>query len=70
MMFKKQVCFFCQKKIQPSYKKIEVLKDFISDRGKILGRTRSGLCQKHQKKLARAVKRARYLSLLPFVVKA
>lgn len=66
---KKENCFFCQKKIQVSYKKIDILKDFLSDRKKILGRSRSGLCQKHQKRLAREVKRARYLGLLPFVVK-
>jgi len=62
-------CFFCQKKKQPNYKEVDVLKKFVSDRGKILRRNYTGLCQKHQKRLARAVKRARYLALLPFTVK-
>lgn len=67
---KKADCIFCQKGETPSYKEIEVLKKFISDRGKILGRNKTGLCQKHQRRLAKAVKRARHLALLPFVAKS
>jgi small subunit ribosomal protein S18 len=62
-------CLFCKKKLAPDYKEIAVLNRFISDRGKILGRSRTGLCQKHQRHLTRAIKRARHLALLPFVVK-
>lgn len=62
------VCSFCQEKQEPDYKQVEVLKRFMTDRAKIVGRGRSGLCQKHQRRVATAVKRARYLGLLPFVV--
>jgi len=65
----KSSCYFCQKGREPDFKEIEVLARFTSDRGKILNRSYSGLCQKHQKRVTRAVKRARHLALLPFVVK-
>lgn len=54
---------------EPSYKKWEVLAHFISDRGKMLPRSRTGLDAKTQRKLSREIKRARHLALLPFVVK-
>lgn len=41
---------------------------FVNDRAKIAGRDRSGLCTKHQRKVAEEVKRARHLALLPFSV--
>lgn len=62
-------CFFCRKRHQPSYKEVEVLQKFVSDRAKILGRNKTGLCQKHQKRVAQTVKRARYLALLPFIAR-
>ncbi len=49
-----------------NYKDPAALFKFITDRGKILGRSRSGLSAKQQRQLAQAVKRARYLALLPF----
>lgn len=61
-------CAFCQEAVGPDWKNPEALKRFISERGKILGVDRTGLCQKHQRKFANAVKRARFLGLLPFVV--
>ena len=54
---------------QPDYKKVEELKPFLTDRGKILPKSRSGLTAKTQRHLAVAVKRARHLALLPFVTK-
>ncbi|MFC1711277.1 30S ribosomal protein S18 [Patescibacteria group bacterium] len=59
-------CFFCQNKIQPSFKEVDMLKRYITDRGKIVGRSKTGCCQKHQKRVAKAVKRARHLALLPY----
>jgi len=61
-------CFYCQNKKLPDYKEFETLGKFVSDRGKILSRGRSGVCAKHQRLLAKAIKRARHLALLPFVV--
>ena len=62
-------CFFCQSGQMLDYKKTETLSRFVSDRGKIVSRTKTGVCAKHQRRLAREVKRARYLGLIPFVAK-
>lgn len=59
-------CSFCRAKIEPDYKNAQELSKFVSERGKILGRVRSGLCAKHQRRLAVSVKRARHLGLLAF----
>lgn len=56
-------------KIVFDYKDPEILGKFVSDRGKIIGRSRTGLSAKQQRRLAKAVKRARYLGLLPFTTK-
>lgn len=55
--------------MEPDFVDFETLKKFISDRGKIQPVARTSTCMKHQRKLATAVKRARFLSLLPFAVK-
>jgi small subunit ribosomal protein S18 len=60
-------CFFCKEKKEPDYKNIPSLERFTTDRGKIIARSWTGLCQKHQRRLTRAIKRARFLALLPFV---
>jgi len=59
-------CYFCNEKKEPDYKDIPVLEKYLSERGKILAKSRTGICMKHQKRLGRAVKRARFLALLPF----
>jgi len=65
---KRKVCFFCKDKVKTiDYKDPVKLRHYISDRGKIEPRRRSGTCAKHQRLLAMAVKRARYLALLPYV---
>jgi small subunit ribosomal protein S18 len=55
---------------KPDYKKPEELRPYLSDRGKIMPKSRTGLTAKSQRHLATEVKRARHLALLPFVVKA
>lgn len=64
--FRKLKCPFCESGGKPDYKEVEVLRRFVSDRGKIVSRGRSGVCAKHQRRLAQAIKRARYLGLVPF----
>jgi len=59
-------CFFCKEKKEPDYKEVEVLEKYLSERSKILSKSKTGICMKHQKRLSRAVKRARFLALLPF----
>ena len=49
------------------YKDVNVLRKFISDRGKIRSRRITGACRRHQNQIATAVKRARELALLPYV---
>lgn len=66
---KPKECYFCKNKISANYKELKDLERFISERGKIMGRMYTGICQKHQKQLTTAVKRARYLALLPFIVR-
>lgn len=49
------------------YKDIETLKQFITERGKILPRRITGVCHHYQKVLKQAIKRARHMALIPFV---
>ncbi|MFQ5996485.1 MAG: 30S ribosomal protein S18 [Dehalococcoidales bacterium] len=63
---KRKFCSFCKDKTEViDYKEPEKLRHYISDRGKIVPRRKSGTCAKHQRLLALAVKRARHLALLP-----
>jgi len=65
---RRRVCAFCVDKVSHiDYKDHARLRDFISDRGKILKSRMTGTCAKHQRKLAQAIKRARHVALLPFV---
>lgn len=59
-------CYFCDAKIIPDYKNYATLAKVLSDRAKIIGKKRSGVCSKHQRKLTLEIKRARHLGLLPF----
>ena len=66
-MPKRKVCSFCAEHVQDiDYKKPAMLRRYISDRGKIEPRRRTGTCAKHQRALAIAVKRARHLAMLPY----
>ncbi len=66
---KRKVCSFCRDKVKDiSYKDPVQLRHYISDRGKIEPRRKTGTCAKHQRILAMAIKRARHLALLPYVV--
>ena len=63
-------CYFCQNEIKEiDYKDIQTLQRFVSSYAKIMPRKRSAVCAKHQRKLAQAIKRARFLALLPFSVR-
>lgn len=68
-MGRKKVCFFTKNKITHiDYKDVELLKRFISANGKIIPRRVTGTSAKYQRKLAIAIKRARQMALLPYVV--
>jgi small subunit ribosomal protein S18 len=49
-----------------NYKQVEALERYVTDRGKIRSRRQTGNCAKHQRVLARAIKRARFMALLPY----
>ncbi|MBI4300814.1 MAG: 30S ribosomal protein S18 [Chloroflexi bacterium] len=64
---RRKVCSFCEEKTKTiDYKDINRLRRFISDRGKIEPRRKTGTCARHQRRLTIALKRARHLALLPF----
>jgi small subunit ribosomal protein S18 len=64
----KDHCFYCvEKQIPIDYKVPEALKFYISGYKKILPRRYTGLCSKHQREITQAIKRAREMSLLPYV---
>jgi small subunit ribosomal protein S18 len=62
-----KTCYFDTEKKEPTYEDTGTLQRFITERGKIIPRSRSGLCAKHQKSLAKNIKYARHLALIPFV---
>lgn len=63
-------CYFCLHSIKEiDYKDVDTLKRFLSGQMKIYPRRKTKLCAKHQRQLKRAVKRARILGLLPFVIR-
>ena len=58
-------CYFCQRNIKEiDFKNTQLLRRFISGSGKIIPKKRTGICSSHQRKLAKAIKRARVLALL------
>ena len=64
---RKRFCRFCVDKNKIiDYKDIKTLEALIRERGKMISRRLSGNCAKHQRNLARAIKRARFISLIPY----
>jgi small subunit ribosomal protein S18 len=64
---RRKVCYFTVNNITYiDYKDVDLLKRFISERGKILPRRVTGTCAKYQRQLTRAIKRARQMALLPY----
>jgi small subunit ribosomal protein S18 len=65
---RKKYCWFCKNNMKDiDYKDIDILQRYIPERGKIAPRRVTGTCAYHQRKLTRAIKRARHLALLPYV---
>ena len=66
---RKRVCSFCVDKVENiDYKETHKLRKYVTERGKILPRRISGNCAKHQRQVTLAIKRARSIALLPYVV--
>ena len=66
--FRKKVCKICQNKEEANinYKNIDLIRRFVTEKGKIIPRRLSGTCAKHQRMLTLAIKQARTIALLPF----
>jgi small subunit ribosomal protein S18 len=62
-----RACWFQLNGIEPDYKDIKIISRYITERGRIVPRRLSGVTAENQRKLAKAIKRARYLGLVPFV---
>ncbi len=64
---RRKVCRFCVDKVDYiDYKEMKTIRNFVTERGKIVPRRISGNCAKHQRKLTVAIKRARAIALLPY----
>ncbi len=63
----KRVCQFCVGKTPIDYKQVDVLSRYVNEFGRMRPRRQTGTCAKHQRALAREIKRARHIALLPFV---
>ncbi len=66
VFYRRRVCRFCTDKIVIDYKDPKALRNFVTERGKIIPRRIYGTCASHQRQLTEAVKRARQLALLPY----
>lgn len=62
-------CFYCEEKREPWFSDTKSLEKFITERGKVLSRARTGLCAKHQRRVTVSIKHARHLALLPFTAR-
>lgn len=66
----KKQCYFNQHSIKYiDYKDTEILKKFLNPHGRMIARKRTGITAKYQRQLATAVKRARFMGLLPYVAR-
>jgi small subunit ribosomal protein S18 len=66
---RRRVCSFCVDKVESiDYKETHKLRKYVTERGKILPRRISGNCAKHQRQVTVAIKRARHIALLPYMV--
>ena len=62
-----KICHFCaDKSVNIDYKNYDLLRRYVTEDGKIRPRRQTGTCAKHQRELARAIKRARHIALLPY----
>ena len=62
-------CAFCQKNMTTDFKESDILVRYITDRGKVFSRGRTGFCAVHQRKMAREVKKARYMGFIPYITR-
>jgi len=64
---RRKVCYFCANTaVQIDFKDVDLMRKFISDRGKILAKRKTGSCPRHQREIARHIKKAREIALIPY----
>ena len=64
---RKRYCYFCKENINDiDYKEVSMLRKFVSDKGKIRPKRSTGNCAQHQNLIAKAIKRAREIALMPY----
>lgn len=69
-LLRQKFCYFCANGLKEiDYKETKIFQRFLSSYAKILPRKKTGTCAKHQRKLAQAVKRARYMALIPYTTR-
>ncbi|MEW6571280.1 MAG: 30S ribosomal protein S18 [Nitrospirota bacterium] len=67
---RRKFCRFCSDKVEfIDYKNVRILRNYLTERGKILPRRMTGTCAKHQRELTESIKRARSIALLAFAEK-
>jgi small subunit ribosomal protein S18 len=65
---RKKMCRFCADRLKLiNYKDLKILESFVKERGRVISARVSGNCARHQRQLMRAVKKARFLALVPYV---
>ena len=63
-------CYFSKHSIkQIDYKDVDLLRKFMNPHARMIGKRRTGVCAKHQRQLAIAIKRARFMGMLPYIAK-
>ncbi|MCU0650983.1 MAG: 30S ribosomal protein S18 [Candidatus Omnitrophica bacterium] len=68
MQQRKKVCRFCADKVREiDYKDLKTLESFVKERGRIVSSRGSGNCARHQRQLTAAIKKARFIALVPYV---
>ncbi|NQU05500.1 MAG: 30S ribosomal protein S18 [Calditrichaeota bacterium] len=69
LMARKKICRFCENRVfYIDFKDDRLLIRFVTEEGKIIPRRISGTCAQHQRQLVKAIKRARHMAILPFVL--
>lgn len=63
-------CEFCKNYTLPDYKDVGTLTKYTTERGKIVPKSRNGLCSTHQRAMTKAIQYARFMAFLPFIVRA
>ena len=68
-MRRRKPCYFCENHVEYIAYRESYLRNFVTEKGRIVPSKISGVCQRHQRRLAKAIKQARTMALLPYVAR-